>query len=123
METLDDVATALAERMDTYNDGQAERARFIMEAIRDRPTTPSGTMAAWMRARHGRAVETIQLHGDGRVWIPGPREIDAERRRGAVYFGESSRDYAGTTVTGANDGALVVTTREGATILYVEAGR
>ncbi len=91
----------------------------LRAAIVERPTTPRGTMRAWMTAHDGQYVETVQLPDDGRFWIPGARRVDASRAS-SVSLDESSRDYRGCRVVGASDDALVIVTEFGqpVTILY-----
>ena len=80
----------------------------------------AGTMAAWMQARHGRKVTTIQVNGMG-VWAPTGREVDARAARSYVLLAGSRRDYAGMRVLHAGDGVLVVTGDDEA-IAYVVEG-
>ena len=80
----------------------------------------AGTMAAWMQARHGRTVTTIQVNGMG-AWAPTGREVDARAARSYVLLAGSRRDYAGMRVLHAGDGVLVVTGDDEA-IAYVVEG-
>lgn len=68
----------------------------------------AGTMAAWMQARHGRTVTTVQVNGLG-VWAPTGREVDARAARSYVLMAGSRQDYAGLRVLHAGDDVLIVT--------------
>lgn len=77
----------------------------------------AGTMAAWMQARHGRALTTVQVNGMG-AWAPTGRAVDARAARSYVLLAGSRRDYAGMRVLHSDDGVLIVT-GDGETIAYV----
>lgn len=68
----------------------------------------AGTMAAWMQARHGRKVTTVQVNGLG-VWAPTGREVDARAARSYVLMAGSRQDYAGLRVLHSGDDVLIVT--------------
>lgn len=105
--------------MTDYTANPLAAANALLERVRPEhrdkwgtlPTTATGTAKAWLTARHGTKVDTLQVTADteGRLasgWAPGPREVDASRATYATFDG-SRRDYAGMTVVAANDTHLV----------------
>lgn len=69
---------------------------------------PSGTMRAWMEARNGRSVTTVQIdRNTGGAWAPTGRTISATRA-GSVQLDGSTRDYAGMRVQHVTADCLIV---------------
>jgi hypothetical protein len=70
----------------------------------------SGTAKAWLEARHGAIVDTVQVNiHDGSAWAPSGRTIDSASRSSATIFDGSTRDYAGLRVLAATDTCLIAT--------------
>ena len=83
---------------------------------------PTGTARAWLKARHGKRVDTLQGGQDEHgaltsAWFPGARTVDASAAT-FVTFDGSRRDYAGMVALGATPDALVVATG-GQVVAYV----
>lgn len=81
-------------------------SRDIREALR---SPASGTMKAWMQARDGKRVHTVQVDNDApaRVWIPQNRVIDASRAT-LVEFDGSARYYSRMRVLHTTERCLIV---------------
>jgi hypothetical protein len=65
------------------------------------------TLRKFMEANHGKLVSTVQTSEDGRVWMPGAREVDASRATYVLLDG-SHRSYAGCTVLAHGEGTMTV---------------
>lgn len=78
---------------------------------------PVGTMRAWMQARDGQRVDTIQVTASG-AWAPMGRVIESKTRTGSVRLDGSTRDYKGMRVLAATDDALIVE-GDGVAIAYI----
>ena len=96
--------TPTLDRLSRYNTDfgmqQLRRARAALEA------PASGTLKAWLQARDGRQVTTIQVHnGNGTAWTPTGRTVKAYATY--VELSGSRRDFAGMRVVGVTDEAIV----------------
>ena len=106
------MTTTMTDKLDTLRTITRDHAdripacATVATALEDPRAT--GTMAAWMQARHGRKVTTIQVSGMG-AWAPTGREVDARAARSYVLMAGSRRDYAGMRVLHSGDDVLIVT--------------
>lgn len=110
------ILAPVLERLDTLDNS---RATHLGDEIRAALSSPArGTMRAWLEARHGATVDTVQAcHYGSSTWAPLDRVIDATRA-GSVRFNGSTRDYAGMKVQHVTDTTLIVANDE-QTIAYV----
>jgi hypothetical protein len=110
MHTIASLHTLLTTHRDGVEDptSRAAYARPIT-MLDEAPTTPTGTMKAWMEAHHGMKVDTLQVQGERNVWAPAARTVDATNRAGCVFLDGSAREYRGCRVVGADENSLVVT--------------
>lgn len=102
LDALRDKLTALTK------DGSPAAAQWD-NYITDAETGAPASISAWLKARDGREVHTLQATvSDGtarNLWTPGRRTVSAH----ATYakFNDSTRYYAGVHAIHASDNALV----------------
>lgn len=84
-------------------------ASIILSALQAPVAPPSGTMKAWLQARHGKLMHTVQQNKkDSSYWIPLNREVDSQTKATGVFFNDSLRDYRGMRVVSSADNMLIV---------------